>query len=75
MTYWEGPPWVFHDLRRTFYTGLARLGVSRDIAHRVVNHKTGTDPIDAVYNQYSYEKERREALSLWSSHVESLVTL
>ena len=37
-------PWRFHDLRRTFKTGLAELGIGSDVRDAVVNHtKQGVD--------------------------------
>lgn len=59
--------WVLHDLRRTVRSGLAALGVSREVARAVVNHADGK--IDRVYNRYSYAMEKREALRLWELHL------
>ena len=33
------PPWTFHDLCRSFASGLARLGVAPHIIERCLNHK------------------------------------
>jgi integrase len=56
-----------HDLRRTLRTGLAELGVSFEVAERVLNH---TVPgLQAVYNRHSYAAEKRAALALWAEHV------
>jgi hypothetical protein len=56
-------PWVLHDLRRTATTGMARLGVPPHVADRVLNHRSGTiSGVAAVYNQFEYLDERREAL-------------
>ncbi len=54
------PAWVFHDLRRTARSLLARQGVSTEIARRVLGH--AEDSIQATYNRHSYVKERGEAL-------------
>lgn len=42
---WSGEPWRIHDLRRTMATGLGKLGVSRFIIGRVLNH---ADPMRAL---------------------------
>lgn len=41
-----------HDLRRTGWTELARLGISRHIAERVLNHSK--DVIEGAYDLYEY---------------------
>jgi hypothetical protein len=45
-----------HDLRRTLRTGLAELGVSFEIAERVLNH--AMPGLQAVYNRHSYAVEK-----------------
>ena len=59
-----------HDLRRTLRTGLAELGVSFEVAERVLNHSM--PGLQAVYNRHSYAAEKRVALMLWAEHVLSL---
>ena len=61
-----------HDLRRTLRTGLAELGVSFEVAERVLNH--AMPGLQAVYNRHSYAAEKRTALVLWADHVLSLTT-
>ena len=60
-----------HDLRRTLRTGLAELGVSFEVAERVLNH--AMPGLQAVYNRHSYAAEKRKALALWAEHVLALV--
>jgi integrase len=61
------PPWVLHDLRRTFRTGLGRLGVPPHVAELCVNHaKNG---IEAVYDKHRYEPEIKAALEKWANHI------
>jgi integrase len=59
-----------HDLRRTLRTGLAELGISFEVAERVLNH--AMPGLQAVYNRHSYAAEKRSALVLWAEHVLSL---
>jgi len=67
--------WTPHDLRRTFMTGLASMGVSESVADRVLNHINGSsaDAIRRVYQTYAYMPERQAALALWGNHVDDLV--
>ena len=60
------------DLRTTVKTGMARLGVPREIRDAVQNHK----PLgigDKAYNMHDYLPEMRMALQLWTDHVLKLV--
>lgn len=65
--------WRLHDLRRTATSGMARLGVALHVVERIMNHSSGiVSGVAAVYNRYGYEREMREALDLWSGHLENL---
>jgi len=59
-----------HDLRRMLRTGLAELGVSFEVAERVLNH--AMPGLQAVYNRHNYMAEKRTALTLWAERVLSL---
>jgi integrase len=56
-----------HDLRRTVRTGLAKLGVSFEVAERVLNH--AMRGLQAVYDRHDYSREKRTALTLWAEYV------
>lgn len=60
-----------HDLRRTLRTRLAELGVTDIIAERVLGHKL--QGIMAVYNQYPYDAEKRDALMRWEGRLREIV--
>jgi integrase len=68
-------PWSAHDLRRTVLTNLGRLGVPPHIVGAVANHRSVTKATitSLVYVQYSYESEKREALSLWADRLAAIV--
>jgi integrase len=69
------PAWTLHDLRRTFASGCARLGIAVHVVEAALNHKSGTiKGVAAVYNRYSYDAEKRAALDAWSRYVDSLVS-
>jgi integrase len=63
--------WTLHDLRRTFRTGVGRLGVQPHICEMLINHVKGG--VEAVYDRGRYEREKRAALALWADHVLAVV--
>jgi integrase len=66
-------PWTLHDLRRSFCTRLADLGVLPHVIEAAVNHQSGHKRGPAgVYNRSVYVNEVRAALALWSDHIRSL---
>lgn len=52
--------WTPHDLRRTFRSLAARVGVPRDIAEILMNHTPAA--LDDIYDRHSYLPQKREAL-------------
>jgi hypothetical protein len=72
--YGKSANWRLHDLRRTFVTGLADLGIRPDVIELAVNHRSGLrGGIAGVYNKSELLPERRAALERWAAHVEVLV--
>jgi len=67
--------WRLHDLRRTCRTGLAKLGISRDIAEACLNHVRDRRGLVGVYDRHDYRNEIAAALLRWHDHVAGLVTL
>lgn len=68
------PPLSPHDLRRTVGTQLARIGLPTHVRSLVLNHSAMSRSItDAVYNRYSYDKEKREALMAWEARLSQLL--
>ena len=66
-------PWTLHDLRRTFATNLAGLGVSVHVTEKLLNHVSGTmGGIVGVYQRYDFMLEMREAIEKWERHVRAL---
>lgn len=67
--------WTFHDLRRTFSTGLARLRVPLEVAEKCLNHISGVsrDPLVLTYNKHQHKDEITEAFGKWTDHVAALV--
>lgn len=68
-------PWVFHDLRRTAASGLARLGINLPVIEKLLNHVSGSFAgIVKVYQRHSFADEKRAAMETWARHIEGLVT-
>jgi len=69
----EVAAFTLHDLRRTFSTGLARLGVAPHIKEALLNHIDAKSEVEAIYDQYTYLPEMRAAMELWERHVAKLI--
>jgi integrase len=63
--------WHLHDLRRTCATRLAKLGASRIVVAKVLNH--AIPGVTSTYDHHDYEPEKREALDRWALWIESTV--
>ncbi len=68
----ELPPWVFHDLRRSFVTGLFGLSISERAAKAVINHKMATGSLEP-YDRVEFAQLKLEGLNKWQSYIESLI--
>ena len=56
-------PYTLHDLRRTYSSNLARLGVPIHVTEKLLNHVSGTiSGVAAVYNRHSYWEEMQVAV-------------
>ncbi|HSL83524.1 MAG TPA: tyrosine-type recombinase/integrase [Thermoanaerobaculia bacterium] len=64
-------PWTPHDLRRTAASKMSADGVPRRVLRAILNHKDRS--VTAVYDRYSLDRERREALIAWGRRVEEIV--
>lgn len=66
--------WTLHDLRRTFATRLAELGVAPHIIERLLNHASGQiSGIAAIYNRARYLDEMRVAISHWEEYFTKVI--
>ncbi len=65
--------YTLHDLRRTFSSNLARIGVPIHVTEKILNHASGSiGGVAAVYNRYSYLDEIAEALKLHEKYARGL---
>jgi len=69
-------PWTLHDLRRTFSTRMAELGIRQLHVEKLLNHISGGEQsaIAQVYNQYDYMPEMRDAVQKYEAHLQSLLS-
>jgi integrase len=59
-------PWTLHDLRRTFATNLAALGVRMEVTEKLLNHVSGSfGGIVGVYQRHQFQDEMRAAIEAW----------
>ena len=61
-----------HDLRRTFTTGISKLGFNRLIQDKVTNHKDNS--VGGIYDRNDYQKEKRQALEAWERYINEVLT-
>lgn len=58
---------VVHNFRHTAATNVGRLTESQETVAHVINHaKRGATPL---YDEHTYDKTKREALTLWEGHI------
>jgi integrase len=69
------PPWVLHDLRRSFVTHINEHKIaSPHVVEALVNHISGhLAGVAGVYNKALYIEERRKAVDLWGKHVAAML--
>lgn len=64
-------PWRFHDLRRSFKTGLQELRITSDVRDALVNHTP--QGLAAVYEHAELLDAKREAVLAWEGHITQLL--
>jgi integrase len=65
------PAWGIHDLRRTAATEMTRLGVTRFVVGRVLNHADRS--VTGIYDRHTYLPEKRHALDVWARYLDGLM--
>lgn len=73
-------PWVFHDLRRTGATIMARLKHDQHVVHKVLNHSDseganrGRAMLSRIYIVHQYLEEREFALQDLGEYIRRVIT-
>lgn len=65
------PAWVFHDLRRTARTLMARAGVPDRHAEMALGHTI--KGIEGIYNKWTYVEEKKDALAKLANLVDKII--
>lgn len=63
--------WTVHDLRRTARSLMSRAGVRPDVSERVLGH--AIPGVEGVYDRYSYNPEKADALAKLADLVTRIV--
>ncbi|MBW0145533.1 tyrosine-type recombinase/integrase [Sphingomicrobium clamense] len=59
--------WRLHDLRRTFATGMQRLGIRFEVTEAALNHISGArSGVAGVYQRHDWHNEKIVAMKAWS---------
>ena len=64
-------PWAIHDLRRTARSLMARIGVDKDIAERVLGHKQ--QGVVMIYDRHKPEGEMADAVARLAGELERIL--
>ncbi len=64
------PSWHFHDLRRTFRSHARRLGIHRDVAELMLNHKR--KGVEGVYDRNEELELRAAGFAAWEAFLRGL---
>ncbi len=64
---------VVHDLRRTAATLMASIGVDTLVVSAILNH-TPAGITQKVYERYSRDPEKKQALERWARHLQDIVS-
>lgn len=60
-----------HDLRRTAASHMTKLGISRLVVSKILNHVESS--VTAIYDRHTYDLEKRNALDKWSKKLEEII--
>jgi integrase len=67
------PDWTIHDIRRTFRTRLAALGVSMDVAEALLGHVGHRNRLVRTYDLHERWSEKRQALAMWEANLRAIL--
>ncbi|MBF0448792.1 MAG: tyrosine-type recombinase/integrase [Magnetococcales bacterium] len=61
-----------HDLRRTAASHMTKMGISRLVVSKILNHVDSS--VTAIYDRHSYDKEKRHAMDAWARKLDEIIT-
>jgi integrase len=65
------PRWTLHDLRRSARSLLARAGINREIAERLMGHVLAG--VEGTYNRFDYAPEKAHALAALAKLIDEII--
>jgi integrase len=65
---------TLRDLRRTFESKVAELGVLETVYRKLLNHSERNNVTARVYVKYGFNKEKRKALARWDRELQRIVS-
>lgn len=65
-------PFTPHDLRRTFATRLASIGIPPHVVEKCLNHRM--QGVMGIYNRHEYADERIDAAKRWADELHRIVS-
>ncbi len=68
----ETNPATVHDLRRTFASGLSKLGIERLVISKLLGHAEGG--ITQIYDRWDRWPQKVAAMEAWSERLKEIVT-
>ena len=68
------PYWTPHDFRRTMRTFMSRAEnrIKKHVSEALISHNNGKSQLDATYDLWEYDPEKRRALTLWGKRVKEI---
>lgn len=67
--------WNWHDLRRTFATGMQSIGVNSPVISALQGQKSHEQTgVASIYQRYDFDAEKKQAMEAWSNLVGALGT-
>jgi integrase len=68
----SGVDFDLHDLRRTFRTGLSRVGIDSEVAELALGH--ARSDLEAIYNRDEAFAVLQQAFTKWTAHVTEITS-
>lgn len=68
--------WRLHDLRRTFATGLQKLGIRFEVIAALQNHRSiEANGSTGPYHRHDWQLEKKDAIQYWADNLREIVVL
>ncbi len=68
----EANPVTVHDLRRSFASGLSKLGIERLVISKLLAHAEGG--VTQIYDRWDYWERKQLAMESWAEQLQAIIT-